>query len=57
MLGGNADDHRVGAQVMEKGIAVGNDLGAAPFDAGTNRPEVFGAAHDLSDWLGAHPVE
>lgn len=39
---------------MEKGIAVGEDQGATA--VGTNRPDVLGSAHDLSDWLDEHPV-
>ncbi|MEU7291751.1 hypothetical protein AB0A76_00880 [Streptomyces exfoliatus] len=39
---------------MEKGIAAGKDLGAeAPV---TNRPDVLGSAHKLSDWLDQHPT-
>jgi hypothetical protein len=40
---------------MEEGYAVGEDLGAA--DVNTNRPKVFGTAHDLSDWLDQHPIQ
>jgi len=40
---------------MEKGVAVGKDLGAA--SPVTNRPDVFGSAHDLSRWLDAHPTQ
>ncbi|MFK0159184.1 hypothetical protein ACIQVK_44825 [Streptomyces sp. NPDC090493] len=39
---------------MEKGIAVGRDRGATAI--GTNRPEVLGSAHDLSDWLDENPI-
>ncbi|GAA3381232.1 hypothetical protein GCM10020367_71710 [Streptomyces sannanensis] len=39
---------------MEKGIAVGEDKGATA--VGTNRPDVFGSAHELSDWLDQNPV-
>lgn len=39
---------------MEKGFKVGQDLGATAI--GTNRPDVLGSAHDLADWLDAHPV-
>ncbi|MFJ4880160.1 hypothetical protein ACIP93_33800 [Streptomyces sp. NPDC088745] len=39
---------------MEKGIAVGEDKGATAY--GTNRPNVFGSAHKLADWLDAHPI-
>ncbi|MET9593165.1 hypothetical protein ABZY45_19830 [Streptomyces sp. NPDC006516] len=41
---------------MEKGIAVGEDKGAAP-GVVSNRPDVLGSAHDLSRWLDEHPVE
>ncbi|MFF4276167.1 hypothetical protein [Streptomyces sp. NPDC001536] len=40
---------------MEEGYAVGEDLGADDFN--TNRPKVFGTAHDLDDWLGEHPIQ
>jgi hypothetical protein len=40
---------------MEKGIAVGDDKGATA--VGTNRPDVLGSAHDLSDWLDEHPIK
>ncbi|MER5916438.1 hypothetical protein ABT124_40130 [Streptomyces sp. NPDC001982] len=40
---------------MEKGVAVGEDLGASALN--TNRPDVFGSAHDLSDWLDEHPTK
>ncbi|MET7573370.1 hypothetical protein ABZT04_33470 [Streptomyces sp. NPDC005492] len=40
---------------MEKGIAVGEDQGATA--VGTNRPDVLGSAHDLSDWLDEHPIK
>ncbi|MFE6185512.1 hypothetical protein ACFQ6U_13905 [Streptomyces sp. NPDC056465] len=39
---------------MEKGVAVGEDRGVAP--GVTNRPDVFGSAHKLRDWIDAHPV-
>ncbi|MFD8194692.1 hypothetical protein [Streptomyces wuyuanensis] len=39
---------------MENGIAVGEDKGALAFD--TNRPDVFGSAHDLAEWLDEHPI-
>ncbi|GHA43647.1 hypothetical protein GCM10010329_78200 [Streptomyces spiroverticillatus] len=35
---------------MEKGMAVGSDKI-------TNRPDVLGSAHDLTDWLSEHPVQ
>ncbi|WP_409239923.1 hypothetical protein [Streptomyces sp. PA5.6] len=43
---------------MEEGIAVGEDKGAPPGEATalTNRDDVLGSAHDLSDWLDQHPV-
>ncbi|MFF4057702.1 hypothetical protein ACFYZ0_18335 [Streptomyces sp. NPDC001708] len=40
---------------MEKGIAVGEDQGATA--VGTNRPDVLGSAHDLSNWLDEHPIK
>lgn len=40
---------------MEEGLAVGEDQGAEAY--GTNRPKVFGSAHDLADWLDAHPIK
>ncbi|WP_181801443.1 hypothetical protein [Streptomyces shenzhenensis] len=40
---------------MEDGISVGQDKGATA--VGTNRPAVFGSAHDLSDWLDDNPTE
>jgi hypothetical protein len=40
---------------MEKGIAVGEDKGATAY--GTNRPDVLGSAHDLSDWLDENPIK
>ncbi|WP_406356289.1 hypothetical protein [Streptomyces sp. NBC_00658] len=40
---------------MEEGYAVGEDLGADAVN--TNRPDVFGSAHDLVDWLDAHPIQ
>ncbi|MEU5976481.1 hypothetical protein [Streptomyces sp. NPDC047315] len=43
---------------MEKGIGVGKDQGAAGgVTALTNRDDVFGSAHDLVDWLDAHPIK
>ncbi|MEU5978532.1 hypothetical protein [Streptomyces sp. NPDC047315] len=43
---------------MEKGIGVGKDQGAAGgITALTNRDDVFGSAHDLVDWLDAHPIK
>ncbi|MGW2496239.1 hypothetical protein ACWCV2_17275 [Streptomyces pseudogriseolus] len=42
---------------MEEGIAVGEDKGAAGGSADlTNRDDVLGSAHDLSDWLDEHPI-
>ncbi|WP_282794598.1 hypothetical protein [Streptomyces sp. CC224B] len=43
---------------MEKGVKVGNDQGvpAGESMALTNRDDVFGSAHKLSDWLDQHPV-
>ncbi|GAA1432164.1 hypothetical protein GCM10009601_52500 [Streptomyces thermospinosisporus] len=42
---------------MEKGIAVGEDKGAAGGSAElTNRDDVLGSAHDLSDWFDQHPI-
>ncbi|WP_192342379.1 hypothetical protein [Streptomyces sp. VITNK9] len=45
---------------MEKGIAVGEDqgaeAGAATLPEMTNRDDIFGSAHDLVDWLDAHPI-
>ncbi|MGG7574141.1 hypothetical protein [Streptomyces sirii] len=35
---------------MEKGMAVGEDTFS-------NRPDVLGPAHDLSDWLDENPVK
>lgn len=40
--------------IMEKGVGVGEDKGATAI--GTNRPDVLGSAHDLSDWRDEHPV-
>jgi hypothetical protein len=40
---------------MEGGIAVGEDKGALALDS--NRPDVLGSAHKLSDWLDQHPVK
>ncbi|MGC5236850.1 hypothetical protein [Streptomyces albogriseolus] len=42
---------------MEKGVAVGEDRGGGLNNVTSNRPDVFGSAHDLSRWLDAHPVE
>lgn len=44
---------------MEDGIAVGEDQGvpASGVEELTNRDDVLGSAHDLADWLDAHPVE
>jgi hypothetical protein len=47
---------------MEDGIAVGEDQGVPVADTEmaammSNRDEVLGSAHDLSDWLDAHPVK
>jgi hypothetical protein len=42
---------------MEKGYAVGEDQGGGINNVTSNRVAVFGGAHDLSDWLDAHPVE
>ncbi|MFD4830643.1 hypothetical protein ACFWPV_12435 [Streptomyces uncialis] len=39
---------------MEKGIGVGRDRGATHLL--TNRPDVLGSAHELSDWLDANPI-
>ncbi|MEU6010685.1 hypothetical protein [Streptomyces sp. NPDC047453] len=39
---------------MEAGYAVGEDRGAG---FNSNRPAVFGTAHDLSDWLDEHPTK
>ncbi|WP_432173953.1 hypothetical protein [Streptomyces sp. Tue6028] len=41
---------------MEKGYAVGEDQGGGGRYV-TNRPAVFGSAHDLLDWMDEHPVE
>jgi len=45
---------------MEKGIEVGEDqgapAGAATLPESTNRDDVLGSAHKLSDWLDAHPI-
>ncbi|MDH6629421.1 hypothetical protein M2271_007257 [Streptomyces sp. LBL] len=40
---------------MEKGIAVGEDRGTTP--GVTNRPDILGSAHDLSDWLDENPIK
>ncbi|MFJ4084929.1 hypothetical protein ACIP2Z_39050 [Streptomyces iakyrus] len=42
---------------MEDGIAVGEDKGVPAGGATmTNRDDVLGSAHDLSDWLDENPV-
>ncbi|MFE1206196.1 hypothetical protein ACFW5V_31405 [Streptomyces sp. NPDC058762] len=46
---------------MEKGIAVGDDKGLTVADEKmaamlSNRDDVLGSAHDLADWLTAHPI-
>ncbi|MEU3551632.1 hypothetical protein [Streptomyces longwoodensis] len=41
---------------MEKGVAVGEDRGGGEMNYTSNRPLVFGGAHDLSDWLDEHPL-
>ncbi|WP_395575748.1 hypothetical protein [Streptomyces sp. BK79] len=47
--------------IMEKGLAAGEDqgapAGAATIPEMTNRDDVFGSAHDLVDWLDAHPIK
>ncbi|MFD9394197.1 hypothetical protein ACFWBB_26695 [Streptomyces sp. NPDC060000] len=40
---------------MEDGIAVGEDQGV-PAGGVTNRTDVLGSAHKLSDWLDKNPV-
>ncbi|WP_409097635.1 hypothetical protein [Streptomyces galilaeus] len=44
---------------MEDGIAVGEDQGVPAGGATelTNRDDVFGSAHDLSDWLDKNPIK
>ncbi|MEU9781468.1 hypothetical protein AB0H92_10925 [Streptomyces phaeochromogenes] len=43
---------------MEDGIAVGEDQGWKDQGAvGTNRSDVLGSAHDLSDWLDENPIQ
>ncbi|MFE6365888.1 hypothetical protein ACFVP3_38705 [Streptomyces sp. NPDC057806] len=46
---------------MEEGLAVGEDqgapAGAATLPEATNRDDIFGSAHDLADWLDAHPIK
>ncbi|MFF8399837.1 hypothetical protein [Streptomyces sp. NPDC016172] len=47
---------------MEDGIAVGEDQGVPVADTEmaakmSNRDDVFGSAHDLSDWLDEHPIK
>ncbi|MET7814216.1 hypothetical protein ABZT26_25635 [Streptomyces sp. NPDC005395] len=46
---------------MEKGIAVGDDKGLTVADEKmaamlSNRDDVLGSAHKLSDWLDQHPI-
>ncbi|MGW4020451.1 MULTISPECIES: hypothetical protein [unclassified Streptomyces] len=43
---------------MEDDIALGRDLGAltSGIKELTNRDDVLGSAHDLSDWLDAHLI-
>jgi hypothetical protein len=41
---------------MEKGVAVGVDQGGGGGNVTSNRPDVFGSAHELSRWLDAHPL-
>ncbi|MEU1592821.1 hypothetical protein ABZ468_08145 [Streptomyces sp. NPDC005708] len=38
-------------------VLVGEDEGGGIDNTTTNRNAVFGGAHDLSDWLDAHPTE
>uniref|UniRef100_A0AAU3HQ57 Lipoprotein n=1 Tax=Streptomyces sp. NBC_01393 TaxID=2903851 RepID=A0AAU3HQ57_9ACTN len=40
---------------MEKGLKPGRDLGVNEMTS--NRPAVFGSAHDLADWLDEHPIK
>ncbi|GAA2406452.1 hypothetical protein GCM10010378_57300 [Streptomyces viridochromogenes] len=40
---------------MEKGLEPGDDLGVNEMTS--NRPAVFGSAHDLADWLDEHPIK
>ncbi|MEU8454403.1 hypothetical protein [Streptomyces griseoaurantiacus] len=40
---------------MEKGLEPGEDLGVNEMTS--NRPAVFGSAHDLADWLDEHPIK
>ncbi|MFD3315805.1 hypothetical protein [Streptomyces sp. NPDC058656] len=43
---------------MEDGIAVGEDQGWKDQGVvGTNRSDVLGSAHDLSDWLDENPIQ
>ncbi|MFD7505422.1 hypothetical protein [Streptomyces sp. NPDC059850] len=44
---------------MKKGIEVGEDQGVPAGSATelTNRDDVLGSAHDLFDWLDAHPIK
>ncbi|MFI6874902.1 hypothetical protein ACIBL6_15825 [Streptomyces sp. NPDC050400] len=65
----NADAYRSAyalIEKMERGIAVGKDRRALEYGNGddlgaiappTNRPAVFGSAHELNDWLDEHPVK
>ncbi|MEU9523317.1 hypothetical protein [Streptomyces sp. NPDC048224] len=41
---------------MEKGVAVGVDQGGDLGNITSNRPDVFGSAHELSRWLDTHPA-
>ncbi|MET7979488.1 hypothetical protein ABZW44_42180 [Streptomyces mirabilis] len=40
---------------MEKGLEPGDDLGVNEMTS--NRPAVFGSAHDLARWLDEHPIK
>ncbi|MFE7072595.1 hypothetical protein ACFU96_21190 [Streptomyces sp. NPDC057620] len=42
--------------IMEKGVEVGEDRGGGLNNTASNRPDVFGSAHDLADWLDQNPV-
>ncbi|MBV1940851.1 hypothetical protein KUF83_30415 [Streptomyces sp. BV286] len=42
---------------MEEGVAIGEDRGGGEMNTASNRPKVFGSAHDLVDWLAANPVK
>lgn len=46
------------SDTMEKGIAVDQDQGVPASDIKelTNRNDVLGSAHDLSDWLDARSI-